>query len=338
MRVDSMKKAATLATLAMLLCSAQGLAQAQAPSQTPAQATAQKWPERPIKWIIPYAAGGTSDTLTRIVGQKLGERLGQPIVIENKAGAGGNLGSDFVAKSAPDGYTLLLGNIGPMAVSPTLTKNLPYDPERDLIPISLLMAYGNVIMVNNDFQVKTLKDLLVYGKTHNVSFAGNGVGTSLHLTGEMLAKRGNIKLTHIPYRGGPPGLVDAIAGVVPMVIDPVSSAIPMVNGGKLRALAITSPERSPLLPDVPTVAEQGVPGFEVTGWVGVLVPKGTPEPIVKRLVTEFTAVMKMPEIQKTVADMGSYIPPLGPDYFAKYIRSETDRWRQLIQSANIKVE
>ncbi|KWT97033.1 MULTISPECIES: tripartite tricarboxylate transporter substrate binding protein [unclassified Variovorax] len=324
MTFERMTKAAVLGFLAMLLCSAQAMAQG--------------WPERPIKWIIPYAAGGTSDTLTRIVGQKLGERLGQPIVIENKAGAGGNLGSDFVAKAPPDGYTLLLGNIGPMAVNRTLTKNLPYDPERDFVPISLLMAYGNVIMVNNDFEAKTLKDLLAYAKTNNVSYAGNGVGTSLHLTGEMLAKRAGIKLTHVPYRGGPPGLVDAMAGVVPMVIDPMSSSIPLVNGGKLRALAVTSPERSPLLPQVPTVAEQGLPGFEVTGWVGVLVPKGTPEPIVKRLVAEFTAIMQLPEIRKAVADMGSYVPPLGPEYFAKYIGSETARWKELITSANIKVE
>jgi tripartite-type tricarboxylate transporter receptor subunit TctC len=322
MTFKRMRKAATWGVLAVLLCSAQALAE--------------NWPAKPIKWVIPYAAGGTSDTLVRIVGQKLGERLGQPIIVENKAGAGGNLGTDFVAKSTPDGYTLLLGNIGPMAVNRTLTKNLPYDPERDLVPISLLMAYGNVIMTNNDFEAKTLGDLLQYAKTRNVAFAGNGVGTSLHLTGEMLAQRAGLKLTHVPYRGGPPGMVDAMAGVVPLVIEPMSSSIPMITGGKLRALAVTSPQRSPQLPNVPTVAEAGLPGFEVTGWVGVLVAKGTPEPVVRRLVTEFTSIMDLPEIRKAVTEMGSYVPPLGPDYFTKYIASETARWGDLIRSANIK--
>jgi tripartite-type tricarboxylate transporter receptor subunit TctC len=324
MAFERMRQTARLALLAMVLCASQAMADA--------------WPDRPIKWIIPYAAGGTSDTLTRVVAQKLGERLGQSIIIENKTGAGGNLGTDYVAKSPPDGYTMLLGNIGPMAVSPTLTRHLPYDAERDFIPITLLMAYGNVIMVNNKFPARSLKDLLAYAKTHNVAYAGNGVGTSLHLTGALLAERAGIKLTHVPYRGGPPGLVDAMAGVVPMVIEPMASAIPMVTSGKLRALAVTSPERSPRLPDVPTVAEQDLPGFEVTGWVGVLVPKGTPTPVVNRLVTEFTAIMQLPDIRKTVADVGSYVPPLGPGYFAQYIASETARWKAVITSANIKVE
>lgn len=317
-------RAAVLGFAAIVLCSTQALAQ--------------NWPSKPIRWIIPYAAGGTSDTLSRIVGQKLGERLGQTIVIENKVGAGGNIGSDYVAKSPPDGYTLLLGNIGPMAVNKTLYKNLPYDPERDFSPISLLMAYGNVIMVNNDFRAKTLKELLVYAKTNNVPYAGNGVGTSAHLTGEMLAKRAGVNLTHVPYRGEPPGMVDAIAGVVPMVINSPPSAIPMITSGKLRALAVTSPQRSPQLPQVPTVAEEGVPGFEVTGWVGVLVPKGTPDPIVKRLVAEFTFVMELPEIRRVVTEMGSYVPTLGPEHFQRYIRSEIVSWNELITSANIKTE
>ncbi|HMN78631.1 MAG TPA: tripartite tricarboxylate transporter substrate binding protein [Burkholderiaceae bacterium] len=301
-------------------------------------AHAQGWPDRPIRWIIPYAPGGTSDTLTRLVGQKLGERLGQPIVIENKVGAGGNIGTDFVAKAPADGYTMILGNIGPMAVNRTLNKNLPYDPERDFSPITLLMAYGNVIMLNNDFPAKSLKELIEAATTKNVPYAGNGVGTSLHLTGELLARRAGARFVHVPYRGGPPGLTDAIGGVVPMAIEPIASSIPMIKTGRLRGVAVTSPQRSPQLPDVPTVAEQGYPGFEVTGWVGVLVRSGTPDPIVQRLVAEFTSIMELPEIRRAVEEMGSYVPPLGPDHFGRYIRSETARWRDLINAANIKVE
>ncbi len=301
-------------------------------------ALAQSWPDRPIRWIIPYAPGGTSDTLTRLVGQKLGERLGQPIVIENKVGAGGNIGTDFVAKAPADGYTMILGNIGPMAVNRTLSKNLPYDPERDFSPITLLMAYGNVILLNNDFAAKSLKELIEAAMTKNTPYAGNGVGTSLHLTGELLARRTGARFVHVPYRGGPPGLTDAIGGVVPMAIEPIASSIPMIRTGRLRGVAVTSPQRSPQLPEVPTVAEQGYPGFEVTGWVGVLVRSGTPDPIVQRLVSEFTSIMNLPEIRRAVEEMGSYVPPLGPDHFGSYIRSETARWRDLINAANIKVE
>ena len=305
----------------------------------PALASAQAdWPQHPIKWVIPYSAGGTSDMLARLVGAKLSERLGQPVIIDNRAGASGNMGTDYVAKSAPDGYTIVLGNIGPLAVNRTLMKSLPYDPEKDLIPISLLMAYGNVIMVNNDVPVKSLKELIAMAKERSVPYAGNGVGTSLHLTGEFLAKRTGAKFTHVPYRSSPPGLSDTIAGSVPMAIAETAVSIPQLKAGKLRALAVSSPQRSAQLPDVPTVAEQGYPGFEMTGWVGVLVPKGTPEAITKRYVTEFTAIMNLPEIRHAVDDMAAYVPPLGPEYFAQYIRSETEKYRDLIKSANIKVE
>jgi tripartite-type tricarboxylate transporter receptor subunit TctC len=306
------------------------------PMATPAFAEA--WPQRRITWVVPYSAGGASDTLTRVVGQKLGERLGQTVIIENKPGAGGNIGTDAVAKAAPDGYTWVLGNIGPMAVNPTLYKDVPYDPQADFTPISLLMAYGNVLLVNPDFQVKTFPELLKYAKTHDVPYAGNGVGTSLHLTGAMLAQRAGIRMIHVPYKGAPPGLNDTMAGVVPMAIATMASALPLVKGGKLRALAVTSPQRAPQLPDVPTVAEQGLPGFQVTGWVGLLVPKGTPAPIVERLVAEVDSVMQLPAVRQLIDKMGSYVPPLGPGYFAKFIRSETKRWHDVIKTANIKVD
>ncbi len=296
------------------------------------------WPSKPIRWVVPYAAGGTSDIFARDVAQRLGERLGQPILIDNRTGAGGNVGTDFVAKSPPDGYTWVLGNIGPMAVNASLYKSLPYDPQRDLVPITLLLAYPNVIVANPASGPQSVKQLLEMAKRQPVDYAGNGVGTSLHLTGELLARSAGVKLTHVPYRGETPGLADAMAGTVPMAITPIASALPLVKGGKLRALAVTGPQRAEQLPDVPTVAEAGLPGFEVTGWVGVLVPRGTPAPIVDRLVAEFTAVMALPEIKRVVSEMSSFVPPLGPAYFAKFIQTETAKWREVVVGANLKAE
>ncbi|RZL93416.1 MAG: tripartite tricarboxylate transporter substrate binding protein [Variovorax sp.] len=297
------------------------------------------WPNRPIRWVIPYAAGGTSDILARDVAQKIGERLGQPVVIDNKSGAGGNLGTDFVAKSPPDGYTWVLGNIGPMAVNASMYRSLPFDPEKDLVPITLLVAYSNVVVANLDSGPKTVKELLERARKQSVPYAGNGVGTSLHLTGELLARSAGVKLQHVAYRGEAPGLTDVMAGVVPIGISPMASALPLVKGGRVRALAVTGAERSTLLPDVPTLAESGLPGFEVTGWVGILVPRGTPEPIVKRLVTEFTAIMQMQEVKNLVNDtMASFVPPLGPEYFAKFIHSETAKWREVVLGANLKAD
>lgn len=309
-----------------------------APGRAFAQASG-PWPTRPIRWIIPYAAGGTSDILARDVGQKIGERLGQPVVIENKSGAGGNVGTDFVAKSPPDGYTWVLGNIGPMAVNASLYRTLPFDPEKDLVPITLLVAYPNLVVANLDSGPRTVKELLERARVQPVPYAGNGVGTSLHLTGELLARSAGVQLQHVAYRGEAPGLTDVMAGVVPIGITPMASGLPLAKAGRVRALAVTSAERSLLLPDVPTLAESGLPGFEVTGWVGILVPRGTPKPIVNRLVAEFTAIMQMQEVRNLVTDtMASFVPPLGPEHFAKFIHSETEKWRAVILGANLKAD
>jgi tripartite-type tricarboxylate transporter receptor subunit TctC len=320
----------TIAALAGAVAWAPGPARAQA---------AGGWPSRPIRWVNPYAAGGTSDFLARDLANRLGERLGQPIVIDNKTGAGGNVGTELVAKSPPDGYTWVLGNIGPMSVNASLYRSLPYSPETDLVPITLLAAYSNLIVANLESGPRTAPELLERARLKPVPYAGNGVGTSLHLTGELLARSAGVQLQHIAYRGEPPGLTDVMAGVVPIGITPMASGLPLVKAGRLRALAVTGAERSPLLPDVPTVAESGVPGFEVIGWFGILVPRGTPTPIVDRLVAEFTAVMQLPEVKTLVNDtMASFVPPLGPAYFADFIRSEGVKWRKVVLAANLKAE
>lgn len=303
-------------------------------------ALAQSWPSRPVRWVVPYPPGGPSDVLARMVGQKLSERLGQPVVIDNKAGAGGNIGTDFVAKSAPDGYTIVLGNIGPISVSSSLYSHLPYDTERDLAPITLLMAYPNVLIVNPAFPAKSVKEFIQFAKAQAtpVNYATAGVATSLHLAGELFARTAGIRLTHVPYKGSAPGLNDTVAGHVQVMFDPISSALPLIKGGRLRALAVTSGERSALLPDVPTVMESGLPGYDVTGWIGVLAPKSTPAAVLARLVDEFSTIMQTPDIRRRIAEMAAFVPVLGPEHFRKFIQSETVKWREVVQGANIKAE
>ena len=305
----------------------------------PALAHADNWPSRPIKWIVPYPPGGSTDMLARLVGQQLSDRLGQPVVIENKAGAGGNVGTDFVAKQPGDGYTILMGNIGPISINPSLYPNLPYNPLKDLAPVTLLMEVPNLLVVNNDFPARTVQELTAQAAAKGpLSYATPGAGTSLHLAGELYASSAKVKLTHVPYKGSAPGLADTMGGHVPMMFDNMPSALQMVKTGKLRALAITSAKRSPQLPDVPTMQEAGVPNYAVTGWFGVLVPASTPQPIVQRLGKELVDIVKSPEMEKKIAEMGGMVSADGPAPFTRFIESETAKWRTLVQSANITLQ
>ena len=304
-------------------------------------AVAQDWPTRPIRWIVPQPPGGTADFIARMLAEKVSERLGQRIVIDNKPGAGGNLGTDLGAKAAPDGYTIVLGTIGPIAVNASLYEQLPFDPERDLVPITLTASYPCIFLVNPDYAARNRFDLAALRRQSTpLSYASPGVGTSPHLAGELFAMSAGAKLSHVPYKGSAAGLNDAIAGHVPLMVDALQpTALAFVRSGKLKAIAVTSLERTPNLPDVPTVVEAGLPGFEVTGWMGVLAPRGTPAPIVARLADAFTAVLRTPEVKAIMADKGAMdIPPLGQEYFRTFIRSETDKWRKVVKTANIKAE
>lgn len=298
------------------------------------------WPTKPIKWVVPYPPGGSTDMLARIVSQKLGERLGQPVVVENKAGAGGNVGTDYVVKQPADGYTIVMGNIGPIAINPSLYPDLPYNPGKDLAPVTMLMAVPNLLVVNPGLPVQSVKDLIQYGKHQAtpLSYATPGAGTSLHLAGELFASTTGMRMMHVPYKGSAPGLNDTMAGHVPLMFDNMPSALQLVKAGKLRALAITSAQRSPLLPEVPTMAEAGLRGYEIAGWFGVLVPAATPKPIVARLNSELEAVLKMPEVRKKIDEMGGIISGAGPEAFGRYIEAETEKWRKLVRSANITVQ
>lgn len=298
------------------------------------------WPTKPVKWIVPYPPGGSTDILARLVGQKLSERLGQAVVVENKSGAGGNIGTDYVAKSAPDGYTIVMANIGPIAINPSLYKNLPYDPAKDLAPVTMLMSVPNLLVTNPQFPAKSVKDFIQYAKAQPeaVSYATPGVGTSLHLSGELFAASAGIAMTHVAYKGSAPGLTDTMAGHVPVMFDNMPSALQMVKTGKLRALAITSSQRSPLLPDVPTVAESGIPGYEIAGWFGVMAPAKTPPAIITRMNKEFSTILQMPDVRAKILEMGGIISGAGPEPFAKFVRGETEKFSKLVQTANIKPE
>lgn len=310
------------------------------PALHPLASYADNWPSSSIKWVVPYPPGGTTDMLARVIAVKLGERLGQTIVIENKPGAGGNIGTNQVAKQPADSYTMLMGNIGPISVNPSLYTNLPYDPVKELVPVTLLMEVPNVLVVNPSLPVKSVQELIAYGARQSgpISYATPGAGTSLHLAGELFATRSGMRLTHVPYKGSAPALNDLIAGHVPMMFDNLPSALPLVNAGKLRALAVTSSKRSPMLPDVPTMMEAGLSDYAITGWFGVMLRAGTPQPIVERLHRELSAILAMPEISAKLKEMGGIVSGADSAAFASFIASETSKWSKLIKSANIKVE
>lgn len=302
-----------------------------------AQAT---WPAQPVKWIVPYPPGGSTDMLARLVSHKLGERLGQPVIVENKAGAGGNVGTDFAVKQPADGYTIVMGNIGPISINPALYPDLPYKPQRDLAPVTMLMSVPNLLVVNPSLPVRSVQELIAYAKKNKepLDYATPGAGTSLHLAGELFASSAGVRLTHVPYRGSAPGLNDTVAGHVPMMFDNMPSALQLVKAGKLRALAITSTARSPQLPEVPTMAEAGLPGYEIAGWFGVLAPAATPKPIIERLNQELLAVLAMPDVRQQINAMGGIISAEGPADFGRYIAAETDKWGALVSKAQIKLQ
>ncbi|SSW68836.1 Bug family tripartite tricarboxylate transporter substrate binding protein [Achromobacter agilis] len=320
-----MKRIALALAAGLALC--MGPAAAQAP-----------WPSQPIKWIVPYPPGGSTDMLARLVSHKLGERLGQPVIVENKAGAGGNVGTDFAVKQPADGYTIVMGNIGPISINPALYPDLPYQPQRDLAPVTMLMSVPNLLVVNPALPVRSVQELIAYAKKAPapMGYATPGAGTSLHLAGELFASSAGLRLTHVPYRGSAPGLNDTVAGHVPMMFDNMPSALQLVKAGKLRALAITSAARSPQLPDVPTMAEAGLPGYEIAGWFGVLAPAATPKPVVERLNKELLAVLAQPDVRDQIGAMGGIIAAEGPAGFGRYIASETEKWGALVRNAQIK--
>jgi tripartite-type tricarboxylate transporter receptor subunit TctC len=305
-----------------------------------APASAQdKWPSKPITYIVPFPAGGTTDILARLIAQKLGPALGTTIVVDNKGGAGGSVGSEIASRAAPDGYTILGGTISSHAINVSLYPKIGYDPVTSFVPVSLIGTNPTVLVVNQASPYKTLQDVIAAGKAKKaLNSASAGSGTSQHLSLELLKSRAGIDITHIPYKGSGPAIQDVMAGQVDMMFDTTVVAGPHIESGKLRALAVTSAKRLPSMPNVPTVAESGVPGYEVISWQGVFAPAGTPKPIVDRLHAEIGKILREPEMQERLGKLGMQGADMTTEQIAAFQKAEVAKWAQVIKAANIKLE
>lgn len=298
------------------------------------------WPSRPIRLIVPFPPGGGTDLVGRSVGNKLNEALGQRLVIDNRGGAGGNIGAELAARAEPDGYTMFIGNIGAIAINPTLyAGKLPFDPKRDLAPVTLSSDALNILMVHPSLPVKSVKDLIALARArpNQLSYSSSGVGATDHLAGELFNRMLDVRTIHVPYKGGGPAAVDLAAGNVQFSFNTASAQGALWRSGKLRALAVLSPKRQPLFPELPSIAE-AVPGYGVNNWYGFFVPAKTPRPIIDRLNTEINRILKMPDII-SLHNAGGVIP-LGttPEAFARFIDVETEKWAKVIKDAGIKIE
>ena len=301
-------------------------------------AAAQTYPVKPVKIVVAFTAGGTTDIMARSLAQRLSERYKQPFVIENKPGAGGNIGTEYAIRAAPDGYTLIVNSVGPMAVNPTLYKSLPFDPLADLVPIAQISDVPNVLVVHPTLKVKTLEELVAYGRANpgTLNYASTGVGTSSHLSGVMLASRAGFDATHIPYKGAE-AVKDLLAGRIQFMFATIPSVIAHIRAGSLVALAVTSAQRSRSMPEVPTVAESGFPGFEAGSWFGLFAPKGTPAAIIAELNRATNEFVGERTTQARMVEEGA--DPAGgtPEQFAAFVRREHEKWRKVVLDSGATV-
>jgi tripartite-type tricarboxylate transporter receptor subunit TctC len=302
-------------------------------------ALAQSYPAKPVRLIVTYPPGGSSDLMARILGQKLSDLWGQPVVVESKPGAAGSIGMDYAKREPPDGYSFVIGNLGPVTVNPLLSK-VPYDSERDFVPVSLIATGPNILVVNPNTPVKTLGELIEYVKANpgKVNFGSSGPGSVAHLSGEMFKNLTKLDVTHIAYKGGILSVQDLVAGHVQMVFSDALPVMQFIKSGRLRALAITGPERSPFVPDIPTCAESGLPGLVAINWWGVLLPAGTPRAVVQKFHADIVKVMRDPDLVERFAQLGVDAVSSTPEEFAAFMRTESVKYAKLIKEANIKVD
>lgn len=298
------------------------------------------YPSKPITYVVPFAAGGTTDLLGRLIGQRLSQVLGQSVVVENRAGAGGNIGSDYVAKAPADGYTLLGGTISSHAINVSLYPKMPYDPVKNFQPIALIGTLPNVLVVNASSPWKSVQDVIAAAKAKpgTVNFGSSGNGTSQHLAAELFANMAGLRMTHVPYKGSSQAVQALLGSQVDLVFENSVAAMPMIQSGKFRALATTGPKRAAELPDVPTMAESGLNGYEIVSWQAIFAPAGTPKPIVDKLSSEIGKIIRQPDVRTKLASMGVEPSGAGPVELGNFQKSEVAKWANLIKVANIHLE
>jgi tripartite-type tricarboxylate transporter receptor subunit TctC len=303
-------------------------------------AHAQNYPTKPLRFVVPFAAGGGSDLVARTVGMKITEAVGQTVIVDNRAGAAGTIGADIVAKAPPDGHTLLLASSGPIAINPSLYAKLPYDAARDFAPVSIVTVMPFLLVVHPALPVKSVKELIALAKARpgQLNYGSPGSGSTTHLANELFKSMAGVQIAHVPYKGVAPAATDLISGQVQMMSGDLSTLLPHVRSTRMRALAVTGAKRSSLLPDVPTVAESGVPGYEASGWFGVLVPAATPPAIVERLNAAIVKGLAAPDARERLGALGGEVGGSTPEQFAARIRAESDKWAKLIKTLGLKGE
>jgi len=298
------------------------------------------YPDKPVRLILPFPAGGATDFMARTLAQRLGERLGQPVVVDNRAGAGGAVAAEAVATAAPDGYTLFFATMGTLAINPSLYPKLRYDPVKDFAPIAITHATANVLVVHPQVAAKNVAELIALAKARpgELTFGSAGNGSSSHLAGEYFKSLAGIEMTHVPYKGTSPALVDLLSGRISMMFDTIQVHVENIASGKVRALGVTSAERTPALPGVPTIAESGLPGYEVSMWLGVLAPAGTPKAVINRLNADIVKVMGEAEMKKQMLGAGIDARSSTPEQFAATVKADTLKWAKIVKAAGARLD
>lgn len=309
-------------------------------SQTSPASSAANYPQRPIRIVVPYPPGGTTDILARVVGVKFTETWRQQVVVDNRPGAGGNIGTEIVAKASPDGYTLVMSAVSTLAIGASLYRKLPYDVLKDLGPVALVGSVPNVLIVHPSLPAKSVKELIALAKTRpgQINFASAGTGTTVHFAGELFKSMAGVNIVHVPYKGAAPAMIDLLGGQVQMMFDFMSSALPQIKAGKVRALAVTPGKRSLVLPELPTVAEAGVPGYEVLGYFGVLAPGATPRSIVTKLNAEINRLSGLPDVKERFAQEGVEPSHNSAEEFRSYLNAEVVKWAKVVKESGVRVE
>ena len=303
-------------------------------------ALAQAYPTKPVTIIVPFAAGGTTDILARIIGQALTAELGQSVVVDNRAGAGGNIGGQAAAKATPDGHTLFMGTVGTHAINASLYKKMPFDPVKDFAPLTRVANVPNLLVANPAQPYKSVKDLIAYAKANpgKVNFGSSGNGSSIHLSGELFKSLAKVDMQHVPYKGSAPAVTDLLGNQIGIMFDNMPSAIPHVRSGKLVPLAVTTAKRSPELPNVPTIAEAGVPGYEATSWFGMFAPAGTPAPVLAKLNAAIVKVLGQPDVKKKINEQGAEVYSETPEQFAAFIQVESVKWGKVVKESGASLD